>query len=144
MADKNIYEIKFSWKKVNGRGFNKIHEILMQIHLKNVRLYAYHGLHAGEEIIGNEYELNLTVSYTPVQAVISNIDQTLNYVELYDVVKEKMSIRVDLLETLATEITHEIMVRFLAVEFVEVSIFKLHPPISQFQGSVGVTHKRNR
>ena len=116
----------------------------MLIHLRNVRLHAYHGLHAEEEIIGNEYDVNLTVSYTPVQTVITDIDQTLNYVELYDVVKEKMSIRVELLETVATEITHEIMARFLAVESVEVSIFKLHPSVSQFQGSVGVTHKRSR
>jgi len=46
-----------------------------------------------------------------------------------------------LLETLATEIAGEIIEKFPVVTGVEISISKLHPPIKNFLGTVGVTFK---
>jgi dihydroneopterin aldolase len=49
-----------------------------------------------------------------------------------------------LLETLATEVASEIFAKFSNVEEVVISIFKLHPPIINFPGSVGVTYQLKR
>jgi dihydroneopterin aldolase len=49
-----------------------------------------------------------------------------------------------LLETLATEIASEIFAKFPIVIEVAISIFKLHPPIKNFEGSVGVSFTLKR
>lgn len=116
----------------------------MQIHLQKVKLFGYHGLNAGEEVIGGEFEVSLTAYYQPKSPPITKIDETLDYTILLEIVRQRMSVPTHLLETLATEIASEIIARFLTVTSVEISIFKLHPPIVNFEGSVGVTCKINR
>lgn len=116
----------------------------MQIHLQHVRVFARHGLHAGEEIAGGEFEVNLTTYYLPSQMPIKEIEETLDYTTLLEVVRERMQQPVALLETLAAEIASEIIAKFSIVTAVDISISKLHPPIKNFEGSVGVTFKLKR
>jgi dihydroneopterin aldolase len=116
----------------------------MEIHLRNVRIYGYHGVHAGEEILGGEYQINLTAHYIPQAFAIDAIDHTLDYTALLTIVKERMQERSNLLETVAVDIASEIIVKFSMVTEVVISIYKLHPPIANFEGSVGVTYKLNR
>lgn len=113
----------------------------MQIHLQKVKLFGFHGLHAGEKIAGGEFEVSLTANYLPIQIPINEIHETLDYTILLSIVRERMLRPAHLLETLATEIATEIMENFSMVTNVEISITKLHPPIHNFEGSVGVTFK---
>lgn len=113
----------------------------MQIHLQKVKFFGCHGLDAGEEITGGEFEVNLTTNYIPVRIPIKKIEETLDYTALLSIVRERMNRPADLLETLATEIATEIIAKFSIVTAVEISISKLHPPIQNFEGSVGVTFK---
>ena len=117
----------------------------MQIRLKNVRLYCYHGLDDGEEILGGEYEVNLTASFHPATASIKSLEETVDYSAVYELVRSRMKQPTPLLETIATGIASEIIAKFPIVEEVNISISKLHPPIPQFVGNVGVefTLKRN-
>ena len=117
---------------------------LMEIHLNKVKLFGYHGLNEGEEILGGEFEVSLTTTYLPVVIPINKIEHTLDYTVLYAIVKERMSRPTRLLETLATEIASEIIAKFSIVTTVAISIYKLHPPIENFQGSVGVTFTLKR
>jgi dihydroneopterin aldolase len=116
----------------------------MQIKLQKVKVFGFHGLDVGEDIIGGEFEINLVASYHPTGIVISKIEDTLDYTALLRLVKKRMQKRTPLLETLATEMASEIIAKFSIVTAVEISIYKLHPPIENFQGSVGVTFKLNR
>ena len=67
-----------------------------------------------------------------------------DYTELLKIVKQRMQHPAHLLETLATEIASEIIAKFSIVTEVAISIYKLHPPIENFEGSVGVTYKLKR
>jgi len=116
----------------------------MQIHLQKVKFFGYHGLHAGEEITGTEFEVSLITYYLPTQIPIKKIEETLDYTALLDIIKEKMKKPVHLIETLATEIASEIIAKFSIATEVNISIIKLHPPIKNFEGSVGVTFKIKR
>lgn len=116
----------------------------MQIYLQKVKFFGRHGLHAGEEITGGEFEVSLTTNYIPVQIPIKKIEETLDYTALLSIVRERMLRPAHLLETLATEIASEIIAKFSIVTAVEISISKLHPPIKNFEGSVGVTFKIKR
>ncbi len=117
---------------------------MMQVHLKQLKFYGYHGLDEGEDVLGGEYEVSLTASYLSTNVPVVSIAQTIDYTVLYDMVKQCMQKLTPLLETLATEIASEIFVKFSNVEEVVISIFKLHPPIKNFQGSVGVTYQLKR
>jgi 7,8-dihydroneopterin aldolase/epimerase/oxygenase len=51
-------------------------DALMEIHLQKVKVFGFHGLDAGEEIVGGEFEVCLTVYYVPEDIIIKKIDQT--------------------------------------------------------------------
>jgi dihydroneopterin aldolase len=116
----------------------------MKIHLKDVKMFAYHGLDIGEDILGGEYEINLTVSYIPAIIPLVELNETVDYTKLHLLLLERMKKPAKLLEAVATELASEIIAKFPIVNEVEISITKLHPPIVSFQGSVGVTFKINR
>ena len=117
---------------------------MLEIHLKDIKLYCYHGIDEGEEVLGGDYLVNLTVTYSPTTTPVYLLEESIDYSILYSLVQQRMATPTGLLETLATEITSEIIAKFPIVNEVAISIYKLHPPIKAFEGSVGVTFKYKR
>lgn len=117
---------------------------MLSIYLHNVIFFAYHGLYEEEKTKGGEFEVNLTVQYRPHASTIVALDDTINYVSLFNLVKARMSRPTELLETIAMDICHEIMGKFTLAEAVYFSIKKLRPPIHDFTGSVGVSFEVKR
>jgi 7,8-dihydroneopterin aldolase/epimerase/oxygenase len=115
---------------------------LLTIELKQLHFFAFHGLYEEEKKTGNEFEVNLSVDYKPDTVVISEIADTINYAELFDLVKAEMQKPRDLLETLAMEIVELIHSLYPQITKAVISITKLHPPIAAFTGSVGVKYKK--
>jgi dihydroneopterin aldolase len=112
------------------------------ISLTRLRFFAYHGLYAEERKTGNEFEVNLSVSYTPDQKVITELEHSINYVTLHELIKSEMQQHRDLLETFVMELAEKIHDSFPVVKKVEISIDKLHPPIAKFSGNVGVKYTK--
>lgn len=76
-----------------------------KIYLKNVRFHAYHGVLPQETQVGNDYVVNLDVSYDFSRAMETDeLAGTLNYAELYELVKQEMEIPSKLLEHVAGRI----------------------------------------
>lgn len=117
---------------------------MLSIHLHQLVFHAFHGLYEEEKILGNEFMVDLTVQHHPANIPIHAINDTINYVALYELVKKRMEVPVLLLETLATSIAQDILLQFVLAETVNISITKLHPPISEFSGQVGVSFELNR
>ena len=115
---------------------------MIAVQLKDVRFFAYHGIYKEELKTGNEFEINLIVYHKPGRKKIKSIRQTINYVSLYELVKEEMQNPRQLLETLAMEITDSIKAAFLRVKEVKITITKVHPPIVNFTGSVSVIYEK--
>jgi dihydroneopterin aldolase len=111
----------------------------LQIHLKNVRFFSFHGIYKEETKVGGEFEVNLEVTCTPSNLNFTDINNTINYVSVYELVAKKMAIPTPLLETIATETATEILQQFPLATAVFISIDKINPPIENFQGSVGVS-----
>lgn len=116
----------------------------MKINLKHLRFFAYHGVYEEEKLLGGEFEVNVSVTYTATNTPVTSINETLDYTALYDLVKQRMATPSPLLETVAGDIGREIFAKFPASEEVTISIDKLHPPIKNFEGSVGVSYILNR
>ena len=114
----------------------------MNIELKGLRFYAHHGWHEEEALAGNEFEIAITASFTPPDAVIIDIDQTISYVDIYQIAKETFAVREKLLETCAMKMAENIYNRFPLLNVISISITKLNAPIIQFTGTVGITYTK--
>jgi len=112
----------------------------LTIELKSLRFLAYHGLYAEERKTGNEFEINLAVSYQPSSGTITGISDTVNYSGLYALLKTEMQKPRHLLETFLMEVAEIIHLSFPQIKKIEISITKLHVPITKFTGTAGVKY----
>ncbi len=112
---------------------------MMFIYLRGLRLCGHHGVFEEERILGGKFEVDLSVGFEPLHFPISALNQTIDYTQLYQLVKNRMKIPTPLLETLATEITQNIQQQYNEVLSISISIKKLYPPINNFEGSLGVS-----
>ena len=111
---------------------------MITIHLDKLHFNAFHGIHDEEKILGNEYLVDCTIDFYEPEEVIIHIDDTVNYVFIYEIIKKRMAIPTNLLETVAMQIGYEIYALCPQVKSISVSLTKLHPPIEAIEGSVGV------
>ena len=117
---------------------------MLTVSLHGIRLNAPHGLYPQEHVLGNEFEVNITVKHSPQRLPVRHLEDTIDYIAVYELVKKRMAVPTALLETLATEITQEILAKFVLAEEVSISIRKKYPPVSQLRGSVGVSFDKKR
>jgi dihydroneopterin aldolase len=113
---------------------------VIKIELKRLRFFAFHGIHAEEKLIGNEFEVNVIATYLAPPEIIHSINDTVDYSKMFSIVKEQMSIPRELLETLAMETVEKIHTAFPQLKSVSYSILKLNPPIPHLTGSVSVNY----
>ncbi|HEX2535442.1 MAG TPA: dihydroneopterin aldolase [Chitinophagaceae bacterium] len=109
------------------------------IDLKAMRFFAGHGLYAEEAIIGNEFEVDVRLTFPAPTDEIHSIEETVNYVEVFRLASETLSGRKGLLETCAMQLAARLRETFPKISQVSVSIKKVHPPITGFTGSIGVS-----
>ena len=114
----------------------------MNIELKGLRFFAEHGMYAEERKVGNQFEIDLTVSYRVPKQVITSMEETVNYVDIYRIVEKEFSGHKHLLETCAMQICDKLQEHFPAIRQVDISIKKINPPITNFTGSVGVSYSK--
>jgi len=115
------------------------------IKVKNIRLYAYHGCLDEEGKIGSEYRVDLSVKADLSRsAKTDNLSDTVDYVHLNKIVKEEMSIRTKLLETVADKILMRILNEISIVNSATVEVSKVNPPIGGNVAMVTIKMKKTR
>jgi 7,8-dihydroneopterin aldolase/epimerase/oxygenase len=112
------------------------------IQLHNLRFFANHGLYAGEDVLGNEFEVSAQLKLARNDKDELELDDTINYAKVYEIIRSKMQQRFGLLENLAIAIADDLQVAFPHCRSIRLDIKKLHPPIAHFKGSVGISYKR--
>ncbi|KIC94938.1 dihydroneopterin aldolase [Flavihumibacter solisilvae] len=112
---------------------------MLTVHLHNLIFYGYHGLYAGEEKAGNDFEVSLDVNYEASEDRYNNLKYLVSYEEVYRIVKERMHVPAPLLEELADAIIRQIRERYQQVTSVRITIYKLNAPIESFHGKAGIT-----
>ncbi len=101
------------------------------VELRKIRCYAYHGVAEQERCVGNDYEIYVKVKYPFKDAMeTDNLDATLNYAQLYEIIYREMRISSHLLEHVAGRIIRAIQTEFPLSEGGILSISKQKPPIS--------------
>ena len=111
---------------------------MIAIELQDVKFFAFHGLYEGEQKTGNTYVVNLQVRYEEKDRDFEDISDTINYADLFTIVKKRMQIPAGLLERVCDSIIRHIKHQYPFISEVEISIFKLAAPIPELEGKVGV------
>lgn len=114
----------------------------IEVKLERLRFYARHGVYDHELRDGNEFEVTLSVRYQAPDVTDDRMEETISYVELFEIVKAEMSIPRKLLETVAASIVKTIEQHHPEATAVECSITKLAPPIASMIGQATVTVRK--
>jgi len=101
-----------------------------KIILEDIKIYAYHGVLPEEAIIGNHYVVNLEVHSDLEKASQSDdLDDTINYAAINDIVHQEMKIRSKLLEHVIGRIINQIENQFPQITFIKIKLTKTIPPM---------------
>jgi len=101
-----------------------------KIHLEGMEFFAYHGCFNEEQIIGTRFLVDLVVGADTLPAEQSDkLNDTLNYTELYQIIKLEMQIKSHLLEHVAGRIVVSLCSRFPQINSINLKIAKLNPPV---------------
>lgn len=104
-----------------------------------MEFYAYHGCFEEEQKIGTWFNVDLSLEVDTSKAEESdNIEDTVNYQSVYQVVKEQMMIPSHLLENVARRILDAVGKNFPAVSYAWVKVKKMNPPLGGVMESVSV------
>ena len=113
--------------------------IMMSVEIRNLILHAFHGVYEDEQKTGSDYEVNLEVQFDENGHDFESLDDTIDYESLLDIIKQRMSVKNSLLEKVADGIIRKIKHQCPTAKEIRLSIYKLHPPVENFQGKLGVT-----
>ena len=115
------------------------------IDINDMDFYAFHGCFDEESKIGTHFKVSLRMETDTSKAQQSDdINDTVNYLEVYQTVKREMGISSHLLEHVADRIASAVMMEFAAVVNIKVMVSKLNPPLGGKIGSVSVTIEKAR
>ena len=115
---------------------------MVTVHLHDLHFNSFHGIHEEEKILGNDYVIDASVEFHEELQVINSINDTINYTDIYNIIRERMNVPTPLLETIVMEMGNEIHNEFPQVRSINISIKKMYPPIEGIQGAAGVNWQR--
>lgn len=109
------------------------------IHLEKIRAYSYTGFLPEEQVLGQWFEVNLSLGLDLQKAGTSDqIEDTIDYRKIISKVQEKITkSRFKLIEKLATEIAQEVL-EYPLIQQVKIKLTKLAPPIPNFSGQITI------
>lgn len=111
-----------------------------EIALNKLRFFARHGVLDFERESGNEFIVDLSVRIPFDKRIVDDeLEGTVSYADLYEIVKEEMEVPRKLLEKVANEIAIRIKEKFPEVTMGFIKIEKVRPPIPTLLGSASVT-----
>lgn len=83
-----------------------------------------------EAVIGGDYVVNISLHGDFSKAAASdNLEDTVDYVNVYKIVKKEMGVRSHLIEHVAKRIVENLKNTFSAINSLSVEVIKKNPPI---------------
>ena len=117
----------------------------MQIAIEGIELYAYHGCLEEEAKIGQRYRVDvyITTDYTEA-ALTDNLNDTIDYGQVHDIVKAQMAERSKLIEHAASRIANALAETINKKAKYLVKLTKYQPPVNGVVESCSVTWESRR
>jgi len=115
------------------------------ISLHNIRLKAFHGCLPEETIIGGDYQVDVRIKTDFADAAHKDdLNRTVDYCQVYDIVRREMAIPSKLLENVAQRIVNSLLHELRRINAVKVRVSKIAPPVNGDIEMVSVTLSGNR
>ncbi len=109
------------------------------ISIEQMEFYAYHGCFREEQIIGTRFLVDLYMETDTEKAEKSDdLSDTVNYQEVYLLVKKEMEIKSKLLEHVGRRILDAILNTYPEVSSAELKISKMNPPLGGKMNNVSL------
>lgn len=100
--------------------------LIQTVALKDVKCFALHGYYPEEQLIGHDFLVNVEVVFIP-STDTENIDKTVNYEVLNDIILLQMKNTQKMLETVVKNMLDNILDKYSFLQEATVSIKKNHP-----------------
>lgn len=117
-------------------------EKLYTINLEGMDFHAFHGCYELERLTGSHFEVSLRI-VSPLGRVAEDDDvtQAVNYLTVYETVREQMAVTQHTIERVAQNIINALHGAFSQIVAVECTVTKIAPPLGGKVNRVSVTLK---
>lgn len=117
--------------------------LISTISLEGMEFYAYHGCYETERVVGNRFEVNLWVDAdVSVAAQNDSLQESINYLHLYNIVEREMMKTSHIVENVAHRIVTAIHSEIEGISHVKIQISKLAPPTGGKISKVCITYSK--
>ncbi len=115
------------------------------IELRDIHLFAHHGVMQQEREIGAWFTIDLILTVENHDSISTdNIDGTISYADVYDIVRLEMKTPSNLLEHVCGRISKALYDRFVQLSGISVTLSKDTPPMGGDRLKAAVTLKSRR
>ena len=112
----------------------------MKITLHEMRFYAYHGVFAQEQRVGNHFIVELSFWVVIAEGLHRDeLEETISYADVYEVIKAEMAIPSRLLEHVVGRISERLFATFPRMQRIALTLSKCNPPFPGEVHSAAVT-----
>lgn len=109
------------------------------IFLKDLRFHAFHGVMPQERKVGGDFLVSLRMGYDISKAMRTDeVSDTLNYAEVYALVRKEMEQPSALLERVAGRIAEALFASDLKILSIDLWLTKVNPPMGADCQGAGV------
>jgi dihydroneopterin aldolase len=110
------------------------------ISIEGMEFFAYHGCFAEEQLIGTWFVVDLFLDLDTTTAEASdNLEDTVNYLAVYQLVKREMMINSKLLEHVGRRVITAVKEEFSMVTHARIKVRKMNPPLGGKMDFVSLT-----
>ena len=115
------------------------------IEIEGMEFYAYHGCFTEEQIVGNQFMVDLHLETDCSKPEITDhIQDAVNYQIAYQIIKQEMDKKSHLLEHIAHRILKQLFTTLSGIETARVKVAKINPPLGGKIQSVSVTLEKHK
>lgn len=101
---------------------------IQTVALRDVRCHAFHGFYSEEHLIGCNFMVDVEVTFKP-KGDTENIEKTVNYEVLNQIILKEMKQTQKMLETVVTNILEQVKMLYPFILTAKVGIRKMNPPM---------------
>lgn len=110
------------------------------ISIEGMEFFAYHGCFKEEQVIGTKFNIDLFLTVDTSKAEHSDkLHDTINYQEVFQLIKSEMQVTSKLLEHVGRRILNNVKTAYPQVEKATLKIRKLNPPLGGKMDFVSLT-----
>lgn len=114
-----------------------------RITLERMEFHALHGCYELERKVGNRFTVDLTVTAELGRvAEEDSVEQAVNYLTAYEIVRERMQVTQRTIERVAANIIDALYAAFPQIVHVRCTVSKLAPPLGGKVAKVSVVLER--